>query len=179
MGEINEENPMRKLNLFLSVFLLASFLASALSFAFPAPAFALDEANAAGEALSKAFKTEQKWLTNQAQAITKADQAAAEIQQLIEKASAEGLDVTLLQEALSVFNGEMAAVRAEHQRASDILAAHNGFDAEGNVIDQQPARVTVLDAKQALWKAHVTLSQAARNLHQAAREWRQVTFPQE
>ena len=170
---------MRKLKLFLSVFLLASFLASALSFAFPTQAFALGEANAAGEALTKAFKAEQRWLSNQAQAITKADQAAAEIQQLIEKASAEGLDVTLLQEALAVFNGAMAAVRAEHQRASDILAAHNGFDAEGNVIDQQPARVTVLDAKQALWKAHVTLSQAARNLHQAAREWRQVTFPQE
>lgn len=179
MGEINEENPMRKLNLFLSVFLLASFLASALSFAFPTQAFALGEANAAGEALTKAFKAEQRWLSNQAQAITKSDQAAAEIQQLIEKAAAEGLDVSLLQNALATFNSEMLTVKSGHQTAADILAAHNGFDADGNVTDQQSARVTVLDARQALWKAHVTLSQAARNLHQAAREWRQVTFPQE
>jgi hypothetical protein len=170
---------MRKINVLLSVLMIASLLAAGLSLAFPSSAMAMEENGAAEEALSKAFKAEQKWLGNQQQAINKADQAALQIRQLIDKASAEGLDVTILQNALAAFNSEMAAVKSGHQTAADILAAHNGFDDDGSVTDQQSARVTVLDARQALSKAHVTMTQAVRDLRQAARDWRQVTFPQD
>jgi hypothetical protein len=71
----------------------------------------------------------------------------------------------------------VADVKSGHQSAANILDAHNGFDADGNVTDRQSARMTVLDAKQALWKAHVTMVQAAYNLHQAVRDWEKATFP--
>lgn len=168
---------MKKLSTIFTMLVLASMFALGISLAVSSQAMALEMQTPVEDALSKAFKTEQKWLTNQQQAIDKADQAAVQIQQLIDKAAGEGLDVTILQNALAAFDAEMVSVKSEHQTAADILTAHNGFDGDGNVTDQQSARVTVLDAKQALWKAHVSMTQAVRNLHQAAREWRQVTFP--
>jgi len=169
---------MKKSFTFLSLLVLASLLVGGLSLALPANALALGASNTADEALTKAYQTEQKWLNEQQQAINKADQAAAQVQQVADKAAQAGLDVTALQNALATFNGALAEVKSGHQTASDLLAAHNGFDGEGNVTDRQAARVTVLDAKQALWKAHVSLSQAVRNLYQAVREWKQATLPQ-
>lgn len=166
---------MKKLS--ISFFMLV--LLGALTLALPVPAQAMPALGQADPLLSKAFKTELQWLDTQQQALAKADQAAAQVQQVADKAAAEGLDVSLLQNALSMFESEMAAAQAEHQIASDILSARAGFDAEGNVTDTQAARVTVLDAKQSLWKAHVTMTQAVRSLHQAVRDWRQVTFPQD
>jgi hypothetical protein len=169
---------MKKTSSFLSLLVIVSLLIGALSLAFPAAAQAKTEANPADTALTQAFNTENKWLAQQQQAIAKAEQAGAKIQQLIDTAAAEGLDVSVLQNALAAFNAEMATVKAENESAANLLAAHNGFDEQGNVTDRQAARQTVLDAKQALWQAHVTLSQAARSLHQAVREWKQAAFPQ-
>ena len=170
---------MKKGFSFVSLLVIASLLVGGLSLVIPSNALALKSADPVEEALTRAYKAEQQWLNNQQQAINKADQPAAEVQQVIDKAAAAGLDVTALQNALAVFNSSMADVKAGHQTAANILAAHNGFDNDGNVIDRQAARVTVLDAKQALWRAHVTMTQAVSDLYRAVKEWKQVTLPQE
>jgi hypothetical protein len=158
---------MKKVFSFLSIFVIAGLLVGGLSLAIPSRAFALGAQGPAEEALTKAYKAEQKWLKDQQQALDKADQAAAQVQQVIDKTSAAGLDVSALQNALAAFNSSLAEVKTGHQTTAGILAAHTGFDNAGNVTDRQSARVTVLDARQALGKAHVTLVQAAQNLHQA------------
>ena len=165
---------MKKGFSFVSLLVIASLLVGGLSLVIPSNALALKSADPVEEALTRAYKAEQQWLNNQQQAINK-----AEVQQVIDKAAAAGLDVTALQNALAVFNSSMADVKAGHQTAANILAAHNGFDNDGNVTDRQAARVTVLDAKQALWRAHVTMTQAVSDLYRAVKEWKQVTLPQE
>lgn len=168
---------MKKGFSFVSLLVIASLLVSGLSMAIPSNAMALKSADPVEEALTRAYQAEQQWLNNQQQAINKADQAAVEVQQVIDKAIEAGLDVTMLQNALAAFNSSMAVVKSEHQTAANILAAHNGFDIDGNVTDRQAARITVLDTKQALWRAHVTMTQAVSDLYRAVKEWRVVTLP--
>lgn len=165
---------MKKALPVLSMFIIAMLLVSSLTLAFPTIAQAKSAANPAEKALEQSYKTEQQWLNQQQETLNKTDQAAAKVQKLIDKAAAEGLDVTILENDLATFNDEMGTNKAEHQTAAEILAAHNGFDDQGSVTDKQAARQTVLDAKQAIWQAHVTLSQSVRNLYLAVREWRQT-----
>jgi hypothetical protein len=169
---------MKKLFYSLSMLVIASLLVSGLFMAFPSNVLAKGLQGPIDDALTQAFKAEGKWLTDQQQAINKADQAATQVQQLIDKGAKAGLDVTILQNALATFNNSMVNVKSGYQSATDTLANHNGFDNDGNVTDRQAARVTVLDAKQSLWKTHVSMTQAARDLSQAARDWKKATFPQ-
>ncbi len=162
---------------FLFLLALAGLWVGAVSVAFPAPVLAMPAQNSADEALTRAYKAEQQWLNSQQQAIQKADQAAVQVQQVMDKALEAGLDVTALQNALGQFNSAISTVKTGHQSAAEQLSIHAGFDADGNVIDRQAARITVLDAKQALWKAHVSLSQAVRDLYRAVSEWKQATLP--
>jgi hypothetical protein len=171
-------NNMKKRFSFLAILVLTGLLVSGLAFAFPNNVLAMEAHDPVDDALSRAYTAEQSWLLRQQDVISKADQAAADVDVLIQKASAEGLDVTTLRNALNVFNTAMATVKADHQSAADTLTAHGGFDAGEKVTDRQDARQTVLDSKQAFWQVHVTMVQALSNLHQAVRDWRQATFPQ-
>ena len=77
------------------------------------------------------------------------------------------------------FTDAMPTVRSYHQDAASILAAHNGFDANGEVTDRAAARETVKDARRALGEAHMALTQAFWALRDAIEEWKGTTFPQE
>ena len=168
---------MKKGFSFVSLLVIAGLLVGGFALAIPSNVKALQPSGPVEEALTRAYKAEQRWLNEQQQAINKADQAAVEVQQVIEKAAAAGLDVTALQNALATFNSSMASVKSGHETAANLLAAHNGFDSDWNVTDRQAARITVLDAKQALWKAHVTMVQAVSDLYRAVKEWKVVTLP--
>lgn len=123
-------------------------------------------------ALSKAYAAEQTWLGKQEQALAKADQTAAKVQEVIEKAAARGIDISALQSALATFNSSLAGVKSEHQNAASILSAHSGFDGSGNVTDRQAARDTVMNARRALGEAHISLTEASWALRDAVRDWR-------
>lgn len=167
---------MKKMFSTLSLLLLAAVLTGVL--AFPSPALAMPAADPIDDALAKSYQTEQQWLAQQQEYIQKIDEATAKVQEVIDKAAAEGYDVSALQNALAVFDSQMATFKAEHQTASNLLAAHNGFDGNGSVTDRQASRQTLLDARQALRQAHLTVSQAAMDIRQAVQEWKEATFPQ-
>ncbi|HMN00889.1 MAG TPA: hypothetical protein PKC99_17940 [Anaerolineales bacterium] len=167
---------MKKMFSVLSIFVAAAVLMG--SAAFPSTALAMPAADPLDDALAKAYQAEQQWLAQQQEHIAKLEQAAVKVQELIDKAVAEGYDVSALQSALAAFNSSMTSAKAEYQTAADLLAAHNGFDDQGNVTDRQSARQTLLNARQSLRQAHLTMSQAAMDLRQAVSDWRQANFPQ-
>lgn len=166
---------MKKILSILSVFLMAGLLAGSLALVPASNAMAQENIE---QALTKAYNFEQTWLSKQQTAIDKATQASAKVQELIDKASASGLDITALQSAIGAFNASMSGVNAEHQNAVSILSAHNGFDESGNVTDRQSARDTVTNARRALGNAHMTMTQASWVLRDAVTAWKNVTFPQ-
>jgi hypothetical protein len=165
---------MKKILSILSVFLVASMLAGSLTII---PNSSVMAQGNIEQALTNAYNFEQTWLSKQQTAMDKANQASAKIQELIDKASAKGLDVTSLQNALGAFNSSMASVSAEHQNAASVLSAHNGFDEGGKVTDRQAARETVTNARRALGNAHMIMTQATWALRDAVNAWKDITFP--
>jgi phosphoserine phosphatase len=122
--------------------------------------------------LSKDYQNEQKWLSVQSDVLAGANQAATNVQNLISKAQAQGLDTSALSAALSAFQSQVANAQSSHNTAQGILSTHNGFDDSGNVTDQTAATQTVNDAHQSLLDAHNTLVQAAADLTKAVDAWR-------
>jgi hypothetical protein len=176
-GNQKGEYLMKKGSTFLFYAIAVCLLAGGAALGIPSSAKALATALPGDQLLSLAYKNEQVWLLDQQAAITTADQAGTEVQQLIDAANKAGLNTTDLQNALNVFNTSMAEVKTGHQSAADTLTAHNGFDGNGNVTDRQTARITALDAKQSLWKTHVTLVQASRDLYLVVQTWKNANIP--
>ena len=123
--------------------------------------------------LKKDYQIEQNWLVKQQDNLNKTATVVTNVQTLITKANAKGKDTTALVNALAVFQSQIATSQSSHTTAAGILATHNGFDAKGNVIDRDAARLTVNSARQSLSDAHALLWQAANDLHQAIKEWRE------
>ena len=163
----------------LFVLMLSGMLALLLAFAPVSSVMASTEPQEdIDDKLSKAFAAEQNWLEKQATAIEKTEQVVEKTQGFIDSAAAQGLDVTVLENALAPFTAAMPTVRSYHQDATGIIAAHEGFDANGEVIDRPAARETVKDARRALGEAHMSMTQAFWALRDAIEEWKETTFPQ-
>ena len=145
----------------------------------PSNAFAQTSTEDLDDLLSRAYAAERTWLEKQQTAIDKTDQGVEKVQAIIERAAAQGLDVTALETALAAFQEAMVTVRSEHQTAADILATHAGFDENGVVIDRPAARETVREARRALGSAHMIMTQAVWDLRDAVRAWREANLPQE
>lgn len=171
---------MNKLASIFSALLIASILAGGMALA-PTSSALADEGlqESIDQALERAFAAELDWLVKQANAIEKAYQAAAKVQEVIDRAAAEGLDITALENALATFNAAMSTVDGYHQRASGTLSTHAGFDDGGSVVDRTTARQTVMDARRALGEAHMTMTPASWDLRDALRAWRKAIFPRE
>ena len=126
----------------------------------------------ADQELTFTLQREQNFLQRQQIHLTQAQQVAAKAQTLIDRADAKGVDVTDLKNALAAFNSQVAAAKATHDQAASILSAKNGFDANNQVTDRQTAHQTLLDARNALRQAHLTLQNAVLSLRTAAQNWR-------
>jgi hypothetical protein len=148
-----------------------------------APAFAAEPTPpppgaASTERLQQAYQHAQDWHKTQADNLTRANDAAAKAQALIDAQKAKGVDTAALEAALATFKVQIAAAQASHDTAAGILATHAGFDAAGsagtgsNVTDPAQARQTVTTARQSLNDAHRGLVQASRDLQMAIKEFR-------
>jgi hypothetical protein len=125
-----------------------------------------------GQELSFALQREQNAFERQQLHLTQAGQVATKTQNLIDKAQAKGLDVTALNSALTTFKTELASAQASHDQAGGILSAKNGFDSSSQVTDATAAHQTLVDARDALRQAHLTLQGAVLNLRVAIQNWR-------
>jgi post-segregation antitoxin (ccd killing protein) len=122
--------------------------------------------------LAEYFQKEKDWLNKQATHLQTAYEGAAKVQELIDAARAEGKDVSALEAALAAYNGGLAQAQAEHDNAANIIAAHNGFDDGGGVVDVEAARQTTRSARLSLNDAHIELAQSVHALRQALQDWR-------
>ena len=97
----------------------------------------------------------------------------------IERASDNGRDPAALQSALQDFQAGVAKAQEAHTEAARILGSHTGFDENGNVIDIKEAEHTINTARKSLTEAHRNLEQAARRLRLEIRRWLKDQFLQQ
>ena len=155
--------------------LLAALVAVGMSFgsAYAAPAGGAG-ATKGNPALSRMYRDEQQRLKLQDARLKRAAEYVAKIDSLIARLKVKGKDTAALEQAAAAFRAGIAQARAEWQAASDLLAAHAGFDAAGKVSDADQARATLKDAHSHMEQAHTVARGAYKSLHEAIVAYRKA-----
>jgi hypothetical protein len=170
-------------NIFKKMILVA--LAAALVFAaFPVTrAFAQGENPPKGE-LTNA-KLEQVWarqLKNYekiGKGFEDTDALIAKFQARIDKAAANGKDVTALQAALDAFESALKSAKPTYDSMSGIVNSHQGFDANGKVTDAELARTTVKEFRAKMEELKSAMNGTGKTLREALKAFRAANKPAE
>jgi len=73
----------------------------------------------------------------------KSDELVEKVQSLIDRASANGKDVSAVQSALDAFKDSIKDAHPIYESAKGIINSHQGFDDNGKVTDAEKAKETV------------------------------------
>ena len=102
----------------------------------------------------------------------KADEFAAKVQQLIERASAKGKDVSAVQAALDAFNAAMKDAKPIYESAKGIINSHQGFDSNGKVTDAAKAKETVKALHDKMQEIKTAMNGTGKALREAIKAFR-------
>ena len=127
-----------------------------------------------GARLEQVFEREKDWLSRQSDNLGKAGAASEKLSGLIEKAKANGVDVSSLEAALATFESQIAVAGRQHEQAAAVIDAHAGFNGGGKVLDPAQALETVKSAGSALREAAQTMKDAGQALREAVKAWREA-----
>ena len=163
--------------------MILAVLAAALVFAaFPmTSAFAQGENPPKGE-LTNA-KLEQIWahqLKNYeriGRGFENTDAFVAKIQARIDKAAANGKDVTALQAALNAFASALKSARPTYESMNGIVNSHQGFDTNGKVTDADKAKSTVKEMRAKMLELKSEMNGTGKALRDAMKAFRAANKP--
>ncbi len=124
------------------------------------------------DARAREFKAEQTWSNIQQEQLNRATQLATDVQNFINEQNTNGKNTTTLVTALATFNTQLTNAKKFHTTAANLISAHAGFDANGNVTNTPQAGQTIDSVRQPLLDAHRTLRQALRDLEQVVHAFR-------
>jgi uncharacterized protein YukE len=165
--------------------MILAVLAAALVFAaFPVTsAFAQGENPPKGELTNE--KLEQVWarqLKNYekiGKGFENTDAQIAKFQARIDKAAANGKDVTALQAALDAFASALKSGKPTYDSMSGIVNSHQGFDANGKVTDAEKAMSTVKELRTKMEELKSKMGGTGKALREALKAFREANKPAE
>jgi len=104
----------------------------------------------------------------------RADAFTAKIQELIDRAKANGKDVTTVQAALDAFEAALKDAHPIYESGKGIVNSHKGFDDAGKVTDPEQARQTVKDMHDKLEEIRDAMNGTGRALKEAIKAFREA-----
>jgi hypothetical protein len=104
----------------------------------------------------------------------KTDQFIERVQKLIDRASANGKDVSAVQAALDAFAGAWKDAKSIYESMNGIVNSHQGFDDNGKVTDLEKAKETVRDMREKFNEIRDTLDGTGKALREAIRAFREA-----
>jgi hypothetical protein len=137
----------------------------------PAPGTPKDPA-VANARLEFAFARQQYAVQRIGLAIDNSDALFARIQMLIDKARGNGKDTAAVQTAFDAYKIAFEKGKPIYSQAKPIVTAHDGFDANGKVIDTEKAKATVKSLGNFLKQYRDTVGDARKALHEAIKAFR-------
>jgi hypothetical protein len=163
--------------------MILAVLAAALIFAaFPVTsAFAQGENPPKGEVTNA--KLEQVWARQLkiyekiAKGFTDTDALIAKFQARIDKAAANGKDVTALQAALNAFGSALKSGKPIYDSMSGIISSHQGFDASGKVTDAELAKSTLKEMRSKMEELKSAMGGTGKALREALKAFRAANKP--
>jgi phage-related tail protein len=104
----------------------------------------------------------------------KTDQFIEKVQKLIDRASANGKDVSAVQAALEAFADTWKDAKPIYASMNGIVNSHQGFDDHGKVTDADKARETVREMHEKFKEIRATLDGTGKALRDAIKAFRQA-----
>jgi len=129
------------------------------------------------ELLEQIWARVQSTYQQQGDRLAKADEFITRAQSLIEKANQKGWDTSAVQAALNAFSAVIPAAQTAHNPGAAILASHNGFDADGKVINRPAAVMTVKALGQVLKDTHAAMNGTGMALREAVKAFFEAHRP--
>jgi hypothetical protein len=96
------------------------------------------------------------------------------VQDRIDRAEANGKDVSGVQAALDAFEAALKDAHPIYQRANGIVNSHQGFDENGNVTDPEKAQETITAMREKLKEIKDTLDGTRSALLEAIKAFREA-----
>jgi len=164
-------------NLFKKTMLLALVAALAvasLPFVSVAAQGANDPTPPTGEVSNE--KLEQIW-ARQLKAyerMGRTDEFVAKVQQLLDRATANGKDVSAIQSALDAFVEATKDTKPIYESANGIINSHQGFDANGKVTDPAKAKETIKAMREKMQEIRTAMDGTGKALHEAIKAFREA-----
>jgi cytochrome c556 len=97
----------------------------------------------------------------------KTDEFIGRVQKLIDRASANGKDVTAVQAALDAFQAAVKEAKPTYESMKGIVNSHQGFDVNGKVTDPEKAKETVKQMREKMQEIRAALDGTGKALHEA------------
>jgi phage-related tail protein len=95
-------------------------------------------------------------------------------QNLIDKAAANGKDVSALQAALDAFQAAVKVAHPVYESANGIVKSHHGFDVNGKVTDPAKAKETVTEMSDKLQEIKSAMDGTGQALREAIKAFREA-----
>ena len=104
----------------------------------------------------------------------KADELVTKIQKLLDRASANGKDVSAVQTALDAFKAALKNAQPTYESIKGIINSHQGFDANGKVTDPAQAKETVKAMHDKLQEIKTAMDGTGKALREAIQAFREA-----
>jgi uncharacterized protein YoxC len=105
---------------------------------------------------------------------TDTDAKIAKAQALIDKAAANGKDVSAVQSALDAFESALKSTRPIYEGIQIVVTSHQGFDVNGKVIDFAQAKSTVKEMGTKLKEVKSSMNGTGKTLIDALKAFRKT-----
>jgi hypothetical protein len=102
------------------------------------------------------------------------DEFVAKVQKLIDRAKANGKDVSAVQAALDAFKAAAKQAQPIYESVKGIINSHPGFDNNGKVTDPEKAKETVQAMHEKLKENRDAMNGTGKALHEAIKAFREA-----
>jgi prefoldin subunit 5 len=102
------------------------------------------------------------------------DEFVERVQKLIDRAKANGKDVSAVQAALDAFKAAAKEAQPAYESIKGIINSHQGFDSNGKVTDLEKAKETVKAMHDKLKGIRETMNGTGKALRQAIKAFREA-----
>ncbi len=126
------------------------------------------------ERLAQVWARQLKAYDRLGKGFDRADEFIAKAQDLIDRASQNGKDVTALQAALDAFEASIAEALPVYESAAGIVETHNGFDDKGSLVDAEQAKETVRLMGEKLKEIRAVMDGTGQALREAIKAFREA-----
>jgi hypothetical protein len=126
------------------------------------------------EKLEKVWAREQAVYQKIGDGFEREDAVVEKIQQMIDRAQANGKDVTAVQAALDAFEAASKTAHPLYESGKGIINSHQGFDENGKVTDAEKARETVRSMGEKLKEIKAAMNGTGKALREAIKAFREA-----